>query len=82
MKFEKHEQLGDSRGYTSHSHQAVIAFLEVLEFDPDKITSVDRLRKQRNGIKYYGEDVSIEQEENALEVASRLIPGIAEKVKR
>jgi len=66
-------------GYKSYSHEASIAYLFKIGFSISDINSVDKLRKQRNGIKYYGESISKEGAEEALKMAGKIIGALLNK---
>lgn len=66
-------------GYKSYSHEASVAYLSQLGFSESQINHVDRLRRKRNGIKYYGEDATSEEAENALKTAEETIKKLLEK---
>ena len=60
------------RGYKSYSHEATVAYLLVLGLPLSDAGALDRLRKHRNGIKYYGEAATEQQAQEALRVAGQL----------
>ncbi|MDO8661482.1 MAG: HEPN domain-containing protein [Candidatus Woesearchaeota archaeon] len=60
-------------GYKSYSHEAAVAYLVNLGFSVTETMAVDRLRKMRNGIKYYGEDTTPKEAEHALKTAEEVI---------
>lgn len=66
-------------GYKSYSHEASIAYLHTLGFSQTDIVTVDRLRKKRNGIKYYGENITPEEAVDALQIAERVIKELLKK---
>ena len=66
-------------GYKSFSHEASVSYLIEMGFSLSEAMAVDRLRKQRNGIKYYGEEVTKEDAKIALIIAKRTIKKILEK---
>ena len=47
-------------GFKSYSHEASIAYLLRKGFGESEIIEIDRFRKIRNGIKYYGRDCNLE----------------------
>lgn len=53
-------------GYKSYSHEASIAYLQILGFSDATITELDNLRYKRNSSKYYGKGVPLEDVENIL----------------
>lgn len=61
-------------GYKSYSHEAAILFLRRFkEFSSSEIHNFNVLRQQRNGIKYYGKQASVEDAKFSLEFAEKLI---------
>lgn len=66
-------------GYKSYSHEASIAYLAKLGFSISEIAGADRLRKKRNGIKYYGEDATVEEAEEAINIAAQITRKLLEK---
>ena len=67
-------------GYKSYSHEASVAYLHNLGFSITDIMQMDRLRKRRNGIKYYGEDAAQEEADEALKIASDLTLKLLKKL--
>jgi uncharacterized protein (UPF0332 family) len=59
-----------AKGYASYSHEASIAYLDLLDLPA---SGVDKLRKHRNGIKYYGEGAMATEAERALTLAESMI---------
>lgn len=70
-----------AEGFKSYSHEASVAYLSELGFSATEIGKVDRLRKLRNGIKYYGEEVSQKDATGALVIAEELIRKIVKEEK-
>ncbi len=68
-----------AEGYKSYSHEASIAYLEKLGFSIKEIMDVDRLRKKRNGIKYYGEASTKEEAEETITIAEEMIKKLSKK---
>lgn len=68
-----------SEGYKSYSHEASISYLSNLGFSVSEIAAIDRMRKQRNGIKYYGENATKEEALEAIETAKLTIPKLLQK---
>ncbi len=68
-----------SEGFKSFSHEATVAYLLKLGFSITDTTKVDRLRKLRNGIKYYGEDVDYKEALDALKIADSVLKKLKEK---
>ena len=64
-------------GFKSFSHEASIVYLAKKGFNEGDIMELDRFRKIRNGIKYYGEDC----EESDAQLAVKLADKIVHKVK-
>lgn len=62
------EAISILNGYKIYSHEAFTYFLK--QINEDLIANkFDRLRKIRNGINYYGKDISVEEvKENAKEI--------------
>jgi len=62
------------QGYKSYSHEAVISYLaRFKEINSTEINIFDKLRQKRNGIKYYGKIVSVEDAKLSLEFAKKFI---------
>ena len=70
-----------AEGYKSYSHEATVAYLLKLGFSISEANVVDKLRKRRNGIKYYGKDATKEDAEEALKKAAEVIRGLEKKKK-
>lgn len=66
-------------GYKSFSPEASVSYLQNLGFSFSQVMQVDRLRKQRNGIKYYGEDATQKEAEEALVLAEKTIKELLRK---
>jgi uncharacterized protein (UPF0332 family) len=54
-----------TQGFKSYSHEATISYFQG-KLSAREIDIFDRLRKKRNGIKYYGENVTTEEAKDAL----------------
>ena len=54
-------------GYKTISHEAPIAYLSGKGFDVYTINKLDMFRYKRNGSKYYGEEISIEEAKDIKE---------------
>ena len=67
------EALGYLQGYKFSSHEIITTFLKEIVKAEDISIKFDRYRKLRNGINYYGRDVSKETVENALKEIPDLI---------
>ena len=55
-------------GYKSHSHEASIAYLLNKGFDFMTVKKLDLFRYKRNGSKYYGEPISIDDAKSINEL--------------
>ncbi len=60
-------------GFKSFSHEASIIYLIKKGFSENDITEIDRFRKIRNGIKYYGEGCEDSDAQLALNMAEKVI---------
>ena len=60
-------------GFKSFSHEASIVYLIKKGFNESDIMELDRFRKIRNGIKYYGENCDDSDAQLALELAEKII---------
>ena len=60
-------------GFKSFSHEASIIYLAKKGFGESDIMELDRFRKIRNGIKYYGENCDASDAQLALELAEKII---------
>lgn len=65
-----------NEGYKSYSHEASIIYLLKKGFSESVVNEIDRFRKIRNGIKYYGRDCDKEDADSALRLAKEIIPKI------
>lgn len=68
-------------GYKSYSHEASIVYLMKKGFTERDIFQLDRLRKIRNDIKYYGKDCDKEDARDALALADKFLPQIKKLLK-
>lgn len=66
-------------GYKSYSHEASVAYLARLGFSISEIARIDLLRRKRNGIKYYGEEVTKEEAEESIKTAEEFIGKLLNK---
>ena len=65
------------KGFKSFSHEATISFLQNFdEFSIGELTEFDRMRRKRNGMKYYGKSCSIEDVKEAIEFAENILKKI------
>ncbi|PIN75333.1 hypothetical protein COV18_04050 [Candidatus Woesearchaeota archaeon CG10_big_fil_rev_8_21_14_0_10_37_12] len=60
------EAIGFIKGYKFNSHDCIAAFLKEILAEDTTANKFDRYRKLRNGINYYGDDVSKETVNEAL----------------
>lgn len=69
-------------GYNTKSHEASIVYLLNKGFDIYIVNKLDKLRYKRNGSKYYGEDISVEEAKDIkafyLEIKDKLFKLIEE----
>jgi hypothetical protein len=70
-----------SEGYKSYSHEASVAYLFKLGFNISEINDVDRLRRIRNNIKYYGGDATLDEAKEALKISENIIKQLEKKKK-
>ncbi len=68
-------------GFKSFSHEASISFLSNKNFDETDIIELNRFRKLRNGIKYYGGDCEKVDAELAIKLAEKIIHRIKKLLK-
>ena len=59
-------------GYNTDSHKGPIAYLFKKGFDVYTIDRLDKFRHKRNGSKYYGEEISIEEAKDIKEFYSQI----------
>ena len=69
------EALGLKKGYKIYSHEAFTFFLKMINEDILAI-KFDRMRKIRNGINYYGEDIAIEEVKENIKTIKEIISKI------
>ncbi|HLC33077.1 MAG TPA: hypothetical protein VJJ82_04580 [Candidatus Nanoarchaeia archaeon] len=60
------EAIGYLHGYKFSSHEPISNFIDEILHEPLIATKFDRYRRLRNGINYYGDEVSPETVKNAL----------------
>ena len=70
------EALGYLHGYKFFDHLSITYFLKEIINKGEIAKKFDRLRKIRNGINYYGEDLNLE----TVEEASKEIPKIIKEL--
>ena len=75
------ESIGYIQGYKFLSHEAITYFIEEVLSEPKLSAKFDRYRKIRNGINYYGDDVSEETVNEALTEIPELIAQLRKHVK-
>lgn len=68
-------------GFKSYSHEASIAYLLEKGFSEHDLQELDRFRKIRNDIKYYGGDCDEDDAKTAIKLAEKIIPKIKEWIK-
>lgn len=59
-------------GYKTNSHEAPISYLLKKNFDIYTVEKLDRFRYKRNGSKYYGEEISIEEVKDIKEFYNQI----------
>jgi hypothetical protein len=70
-------------GFKSYSHEATILFLKKFpEFKESEIRFMDNLRKIRNGIKYYGKDIKINETRKVIDFSRFILPKLKSLVKK
>ena len=62
-----------SEGFKSYSHEASIVYLLKKNVSYEEISDINRFRKIRNGIKYYGKDCDQNDAKDALILAEKII---------
>lgn len=68
-------------GYKTASHEAPIYYLLKKNFDIYLVQRLDQFRYTRNGSKYYGEEISIEQAKDIKEFYLHIKPKIDKLIK-
>jgi hypothetical protein len=71
------EALGLKKGYKIYSHEAFTFFLKEID-EVVLAIKFDRMRKIRNGINYYGEDITVEEVKANVIVIKEIIKRILE----
>ncbi len=84
--YEDIRELADAlmalEGYKSYSHEASISFLlKIKNLSSSEVEKIDRLRKKRNGMKYYGRKSNPEEAENALKFATNVFKKLESQLK-
>lgn len=72
------EAIGSQKGYKFSIHEALTPFLEEILKEQRIAIRFDRYRKLRNGVNYYGDDISLETIQEAL----REIPKIIQQLEK
>src|SRR3989338_6431174 len=67
------EAIGYSKGYKFLDHESIGYFLKDILKEQSVYTRFDRYRKLRNGINYYGEEISVETVKEAIVEIPRII---------
>jgi hypothetical protein len=67
------EAIGYINGYKFFSHEDITIFLKEILKESSISMKFDRYRKLRNGINYYGNEISEEEVTNALQEIPRVI---------
>ena len=75
------EAIGYIKGYKFLSHEAITYFIEEILNEPKLSAKFDRYRKIRNGINYYGDDVSEGTVKEALIEIPELIAQLKKYIK-
>jgi len=69
-------------GYKSYSHEATVLFLKKFpSFNESEIVFLDNLRRIRNGIKYYGKEVTTDDAIKAFKFFNSLLPKLKGLIK-
>lgn len=66
------EALAIKRGYKIYNHECHTCFLKEIVNESSKGDEFDDLRKIRNGLNYYGKDISIEEAKDVLKRIMKL----------
>ena len=75
------EAIGYLQGYKFSTHEVITIFLKEIVKEEAISLKFDRYRKLRNGINYYGRDVSKETVEKALHEIPELMAQIKKRLK-
>ncbi len=70
-----------AEGFKSRSHEASVSYLAEIGFSLVDTVTMDNLRRERHGIKYYGEDATEEEAEAALSFARRVITTLKARIR-
>ncbi|PIN75351.1 hypothetical protein COV18_04140 [Candidatus Woesearchaeota archaeon CG10_big_fil_rev_8_21_14_0_10_37_12] len=73
------EAICSLQGYKVYSHEAFTAYLNEQLKEERLAEKFDRLRKLRNGINYYGKQVSKEETQTSAEEIKQIIKELKEK---
>jgi len=66
------KMLVDGFSASGHSaHAAEISYMRFMDFSESEINIMDRLRKFRNKVKYYGKQLTIEYAQNMLKILDK-----------
>ena len=80
--YESMREAADSilyrEGFKSFSHEASIVYLLKKGFSESDISELDRFRRIRNGVKYYGTDCDESDAKAAIALAEKIINKIME----
>lgn len=61
-------------GFKSYSHEAAVAYMQVLGFSEFEVKFTNELRKIRHGIKYKGENTSLEYAHQTITFLEKVMP--------
>lgn len=61
------------QGFKSYSHAAGISFLKRFGFPDNELEFLEKMRKRRNGMKYYGKTCSVPQTKEAIDFARKTL---------
>lgn len=67
-----------AEGFKSYSHAAGISFLKKFDFLDSEIEFLERMRKRRNGMKYYGKTCGVAEAEEAIRFAKKALRKLEE----
>ena len=72
------EAIALKEGYKVYSHEAFTLYLKE-KGEPEMSLKFDRFRKKRNGINYYGENISVEEVKEYSEEIEKIIEELRKK---